>query len=52
MMFFEAIIKADGHLRNAHISIARHLIIHEVPDFSRGRFPISIDQHQSPEGVR
>jgi hypothetical protein len=35
-MFFEAIIKSDGHLRNAHISNAGHLIVPEVPDFSAG----------------
>jgi hypothetical protein len=40
MMSFDAIIKSDGHLRTAHISNARHLIVPEVPDFSCGRFNI------------
>jgi hypothetical protein len=51
-MSFEAIIKSDGHLRNAHISNAGHLIVPEVPDFSRGRFSISVDHDQSPSAVR
>jgi hypothetical protein len=52
MMSFEVKIKSDGQLFNAHISIPRHLIVPEVPDFWRGRFSISVDQHQSPSGVR
>jgi hypothetical protein len=44
MMSFEAMIKSDEHLGNAHISNARHLIVPEVPDFSRRRSSVSVGQ--------
>jgi hypothetical protein len=47
-MSFEAMIKSDGHLGNAHHSNARHSIVPEVPDFSRGCFSVSVNQPQSP----
>jgi hypothetical protein len=50
-MPFEVLIKSDGHLRNAHISNARDLILSEVPDFSRGRFSTSVDRHHRKESA-
>jgi hypothetical protein len=44
----EVMIKFDGHVRNVRISNTRDFIVPEVPDFSRGHFSRSVDQHQSP----